>query len=141
MSVPGIGVVSVLAYVSTTEDPARFARSRTASAAQVSRSIGRSTNKAGRRSETIGIHPDGSADVRVARRGEGAGQLQGRPLGPLWTLQRLCFGPNVAAAHADRGENHHSGPATTTAASKGQLTEKAQLENAPGGIDVPKCGS
>jgi len=28
MSVPGIGVVSVLAYVSTIEDPARFARSR-----------------------------------------------------------------------------------------------------------------
>jgi len=28
MSVPGIGVVSVLAYVSTVEDPARFARSR-----------------------------------------------------------------------------------------------------------------
>ena len=27
MSVPGIGVVSVLAYVSTVEDPARFARS------------------------------------------------------------------------------------------------------------------
>ena len=28
MSVPGIGVLSVLAYVSTVEDPARFARSR-----------------------------------------------------------------------------------------------------------------
>src|SRR5579872_6734081 len=27
MSVPGIGVVSVLAYVSTVEDPSRFARS------------------------------------------------------------------------------------------------------------------
>jgi transposase len=32
MSVPGIGVVSVLAYVSTVEEPARFARSRSVGA-------------------------------------------------------------------------------------------------------------
>jgi transposase len=32
MSVPGIGVVSMLAYVSTIEDPARFARSRSVGA-------------------------------------------------------------------------------------------------------------
>ncbi len=32
MSVPGIGVVSVLAYVSTVENPARFARSRSVGA-------------------------------------------------------------------------------------------------------------
>ncbi len=32
MSVPGIGVLSVLAYVSTVEDPARFTRSRSAGA-------------------------------------------------------------------------------------------------------------
>ncbi len=32
MSVPGVGVVSVLAYVSTIEDPARFARSRSVGA-------------------------------------------------------------------------------------------------------------
>ena len=32
MSVPGIGVVSVLAYVSTVEDPKRFARSRSVGA-------------------------------------------------------------------------------------------------------------
>jgi hypothetical protein len=32
MSVPGIGVVTVLAYVSTIEDPARFARSRSVGA-------------------------------------------------------------------------------------------------------------
>ena len=32
MSVPGIGVLSVLAYVSTVEDPARFARSRSVGA-------------------------------------------------------------------------------------------------------------
>ena len=32
MSVPGIGVVSVLAYVSTVDDPARFSRSRSVGA-------------------------------------------------------------------------------------------------------------
>jgi len=32
MSVPGVGIVSVLAYVSTVEDPARFARSRSVGA-------------------------------------------------------------------------------------------------------------
>ena len=32
MSVPGIGVVSVLAYVSTVEDPERFTRSRSVGA-------------------------------------------------------------------------------------------------------------
>ena len=32
MSVPGIGVVTVLAYVNTVEDPARFARSRSVGA-------------------------------------------------------------------------------------------------------------
>jgi len=32
MSVPGIGVLSVLAYVSTVEDPERFARSRSVGA-------------------------------------------------------------------------------------------------------------
>src|ERR1700674_5139552 len=32
MSVPGIGVVTVLAYVNTVEDPARFARSRSGGA-------------------------------------------------------------------------------------------------------------
>ncbi len=32
MSVPGVGVLSVLAYVSTIEDPARFARSRSVGA-------------------------------------------------------------------------------------------------------------
>jgi transposase len=30
---------------------------------------------------------------------------------PLWTLQRLCFGPDVAAAYADRGENRDPGKA------------------------------
>ena len=32
MSVPGIGVLSVLAYVSTIEDPTRFSRSRSVGA-------------------------------------------------------------------------------------------------------------
>ena len=112
MSVPGIGVVSVLAYVSTTEDPARFARSRTASAAQVSRSIGRSTNKAGRRSETIGIHPDGSADVRVARRGEGAGQLQGRPLGRVHCTRAHCG--HCSACASDQMLRRHTPTAERT---------------------------
>jgi len=46
----------------------------------------------------------------------------------LWTLQRLCFGPDVAAANTDRGENRDPGMATT-AASKSQLTDEARLEN------------
>jgi hypothetical protein len=46
----------------------------------------------------------------------------------VWTLQRLCFGPDVAAADVDRGENRDLGMATT-AASKMQLTEEARLEN------------
>jgi hypothetical protein len=44
-------------------------------------------------------------------------------------LQRLCFGPDVAAADVDRGENRDLGKAT--AASKKQLTEEARLENGP----------
>jgi len=50
-------------------------------------------------------------------------------------LQRLCFGPDVAAAYADRGENRDPGTATTTtttAAAKKQLTEEARLENGLG---------
>jgi hypothetical protein len=43
-------------------------------------------------------------------------------------LQRLCFGPDVAAANADRGENRDPDMATTPA-SKRQLTEEARLEN------------
>jgi len=45
-------------------------------------------------------------------------------------LQRLCFGPDVAAADVDRGENRDLGTATT-AASKKQLTEEPRLENGP----------
>src|SRR5207249_2325555 len=39
MSVPGIGVLSSLAYVSTVEDPGRFSRSDTLSIAEVERPI------------------------------------------------------------------------------------------------------
>jgi len=38
---------------------------------------------------------------------------------PLWTLQRLCFGPDVAADLSDRGENRD--PGTATAKVKGLL--------------------
>ena len=47
---------------------------------------------------------------------------------PLWTLQRSRFrtGPDVAAARADRGENHDPGGRRTTV-----LTEERRLENGP----------
>ena len=35
--------------------------------------------------------------------------------GPLWTLQRLCFEPDVAADASDRGENHDPGQANEKA--------------------------
>jgi hypothetical protein len=47
----------------------------------------------------------------VAPAGRGCGRLRRRALGrnntasPLWTLQRLRFGPDVAADTSDRGEN------------------------------------
>ena len=52
--------------------------------------------------------------------GEGAGDCVVGAVGtclhvsPLWTLQRSRFrtGPDVAAARADRGENHDPGGAT-----------------------------
>ena len=48
---------------------------------------------------------------------------------PLWTLQRLCFEPDVAADPSDRGENRD--PGTATEAIKMHLTVETQLENAP----------
>ena len=48
---------------------------------------------------------------------------------PLWTLQRLCFGPDVAAACADRGENRD--PGTAAGRSKKLLTREMRLENGP----------
>ncbi len=51
-------------------------------------------------------------------------------MSPLWTLQRLCFGPDVAATDVDRGENRDLGKAITEA-NKKQLTEEARLENGP----------
>ena len=46
---------------------------------------------------------------------------------PLWTLQRLCFEPDVAADLSDRGENRDPGMATE--AIKMHLTVETQLEN------------
>jgi len=43
----------------------------------------------------------------------------------LWTLRRLCFGPNVAADYSDRGENRDPGR------NKKSLTKEARLENGP----------
>jgi len=48
---------------------------------------------------------------------------------PLWTLQRLCFEPDVAADPSDRGENRD--PGTATEAIKMHLTVETQLENGP----------
>ena len=49
----------------------------------------------------------------LALRGEGAGYsagsrraAEGNSTSPLWTLESLRFGPDDAAANADRGENH-----------------------------------
>ena len=52
-----------------------------------------------------------------------------RHASPLWTLQRLCFEPDVAADPSDRGENRD--PGTATEAFKIQLTEETRLENPP----------
>ena len=50
---------------------------------------------------------------------------------PLWTLQRLCFEPDVAADPSDRGENRDPDSATETI--KRLLTRRTRLENAPTG--------
>jgi hypothetical protein len=52
-----------------------------------------------------------------------------RDASPLWTLQRLCFEPDVAADFSDRGENRDLG--TATEAIKIQLTREMRLENGP----------
>src|SRR6476620_8593573 len=75
--------------------------------------------------------------MRVARRGEGAGGCDGGPwaaltthhASPLWTLQRLCFEPDLAADPSDRGENRD--PGTATEEDKRLLTKEVRLENAP----------
>jgi hypothetical protein len=41
-----------------------------------------------------------------------------------WTLQRLCFEPDVAADYSDRGENRDPGLAT-----RNSLTTEMRLEN------------
>src|SRR5262245_45177944 len=59
MSVPGIGVLSVLAYVSMIEDPMRFARSRSVGAYLSDRSLTRvsSTTAASYRSVRASLSP------------------------------------------------------------------------------------
>jgi hypothetical protein len=47
----------------------------------------------------------------------------------LWTLQRLCFEPDVAADISDRGENRD--PVGQTKESKWLLTGETRLENGP----------
>jgi hypothetical protein len=44
----------------------------------------------------------------------------------LWTLQHLCFGPDVAADYSDRGENRDPGRRQEKS-----LTKETRLENAP----------
>jgi hypothetical protein len=52
----------------------------------------------------------------------------------LWTLQRLCFEPDVAADISDRGENRD--PVRQTEESKWLLTKETRLENGrPGPAD------
>ena len=150
MSVPGIGVVTVLACVSTVEDPARFVRSRSVGAhmgltprqyqsGEVDRSgrISRCGNTLARtlmyeaavvilsrvkkasglkdwaqaiakrsgigKARVAHIRAIALARVKVAHRGEGADNCEGgrwaarTPWSPLWTVQCLCFGPDVAA--------------------------------------------
>jgi len=57
----------------------------------------------------------GGVEPKALPSGRRRRQLRGKPLdrsdqaSPLWTLQCLLFGPDVAAAFADRGENHDPG--------------------------------
>ena len=44
----------------------------------------------------------------------------------LWTLQHLCFGPDVAADYSDREENRDPGQQQ-----KKPLTKETRLENGP----------
>ena len=44
----------------------------------------------------------------------------------LWTLQHLCFGPDVAADYSDRGENRDPGRRQEKS-----LTKEKRLENGP----------
>jgi hypothetical protein len=53
--------------------------------------------------------PAGAKVQTTAREGLGPRE---RHASPLWTLQRLCFGPDVAADPSDRGENRDPGIAT-----------------------------
>ena len=212
MSVPGIGVLSALAYVSTVEDPARFVRSRSVGAhlgltprqyqsGEVDRSgrisrcgdtlartlmyeaavviltrVKRASSlkdwaraiakRSGHGKARVALarklsvimhsiwrsgepfrwseHAGAAyaivlrsirarfADVMVARRAKvrvaARMGLERRRLyaSSLWTLQRLCFGPDVAADYSDRGENRDPGRRQEK-----PLTKETRLENAP----------
>ena len=64
------------------------------------------------------------ARVQAAAR-EAVG-LRAHHASPLWTLQRLCFEPDVAAGISDRGENRDPGQQRKR---KRSLTTEARLEN------------
>ena len=80
-------------------------------------------------------HPHSSADVIGCLRAKaqvtakwGPG-LRDKHASPLWTLQRLSFGPDVAADHTDREENRD--PEATDKTDKHRLTTEMRLENGP----------
>ena len=81
-----------------------------------------------RESSTGASCPPGRGCRQAAKEAVGP---HGFRVSPLWTLQRLCFGPDVAAAYVDRGENRDPGKAI--AKRKKQLTQEARLENGPSG--------
>ena len=59
---------------------------------------------------------------------EAVGPQRAASTSPLWTLESLRFGPDDAAANADRGENHDPG-ASDQDEQRDDLTEEMRLEN------------
>ena len=59
---------------------------------------------------------------------EAVGPQRAASTSPLWTLESLRFGPDDAAANADRGENHDPG-ASDEDEQRDDLTEEMRLEN------------
>jgi hypothetical protein len=63
----------------------------------------------------VELHPSNVAGCEGCPPGEGAGDCAGGPwatlsrASSLWTLQRSCFVPDVAADYFDRGENREPG--------------------------------
>ncbi len=80
------------------------------------------------------IHPDGSVDVRVARQGEGASWLRGRPLGHVVSTRARCGHCSVCASGRMLRRQTSTAERTVTldgdkVASKKQLTKEGRLEN------------